>query len=538
MSYYMEDADNTGYLDQGLEISKLVENEKKAAAGSEFDVLHDKVVAAKKTEELEMTETEEGGEAAPPAETPEPEANASEDEAAPEDEESTNPFNEDSGEDTSTGSEKPQEEASDAKQKDADSQEGGGDKAETGKSGEEPKEAKVISESLRHPYDMHYSAVVLEEITKDDIYDGAVKVGGAIYRAGAVAAGLLIEFAKIVVSLGVRYGPGIADKLRKGVIYLFTRSVKVLFRTIASSSDFIKRHYHSVSSLKKDVAALRKTMDELKEMDLPEVEGENFTDEKAIPWFCYGNKVHVPGSGAEVLHFLDATIDPMARRVLEDIHAVKKMIDMSAISGIRGNVLAMMDVNPIGGEYDRKTLKNYPMDNADVETYVYQRPLPNGVLFITNLPRNKLGDIDKVSAAYKDSSIFMGVDTSLVGTPQAIPYLSASELDKYIDQLAVITDLLQKHTEHYVNIANEGKKLKLGYRHYYQKLSSSPEKVGLHESLAEFVFLKQSFASKTYLAGMIDIHDYVTAYVVRATRFAKKNLKVLASAKSSEESPE
>ena len=78
----------------------------------------------------------------------------------------------------------------------------------------------------------------------------------------------------------------------------------------------------------------------------------------------------------------------------------------------------------------------------------------------------------------------------------------------------------------------------MGYRHYYQKLSSSPEKVGLHESLAEFVFLKQSFASKTYLAGMIDIHDYVTAYVVRATRFAKKNLKVLASAKPSEESPE
>ena len=52
MSYYMEDADNTGYLDQGLEISKLVEKEKKAAAGSEFDVLHDKVVAAKKTEAL------------------------------------------------------------------------------------------------------------------------------------------------------------------------------------------------------------------------------------------------------------------------------------------------------------------------------------------------------------------------------------------------------------------------------------------------------------------------------------------------------
>ena len=537
MSYYMEDADNTGYLDQGLEISKLVEKEKKAAAGSEFDVLHDKVVAAKKTEELEMTETEEGGEAAPPAETPEPVTDASEEEVASEEEDSTNPFNEDGEGEGSVGGEKPADEASGAKEKD-ESKDDAASKSEDGDKQEEPAEAKVISESLRHPYDMHYSSVVLEEITKDDVYDGAVKVGGVLYRAGAVAVGLLIEFAKVVVALGVRYGPGVADKLRKGVIYLFTRSVKVLFRTIASSSDFIKRHHHSVSSLKKDVGALRKTMDELKDVELPETMGESFTDEKAIPWFCYGTKVSVAGSGAEVLHFLDATIDPMAKRVLEDIHAVKKMIDMSAISGIRGNVLAMMDVNPIGGEYDRKTLKNYPMDNADVETYVYQRPLPNGVLFITNLPKNKLGDIDKVSAAYKDSSIFMGVDIALMDMPQVIPYLSASELDKYIDQLAVITDLLQRHTEHYVNIANEGRKLKLGYRHYYQKLSSSPEKVGLHESLAEFVFLKQSFASKTYLAGMIDIHDYVTAYVVRATRFAKKNLKVLASVKPSEESPE
>lgn len=530
MSYYLEDADNSGYLDQGLEISKLIENEKKAAAGSEFDVLHEKVKAQKKTEELEMTETESGGEAAPPADSPEDtpveenggqDPSASEDEAEPE-EETANPFNEekDGGEDP-TSEEKPKEES---------------DKPADAK--EEPKDGKVIAESLRHPYDMHYSSVVLEEITKDDVYEGVSKVAGAVYRAGAVAVSHLVEFGKILVSLGVRYGPGIADKLRKGVIYLFTRSVKVLFRTIASTSDYIKRHYHSVTSLKKDVDALRKTMDQLKDLDIPELDGEVYADEKAIPWFCYGNKVNVPGSAAEVLHFMNATIDPMAKRVLEDIHAVKKLIDMSSVSGIRGNVLAMMDVNPIGGEYDRKTLKNYPMENADVETYVYQRPLPNGVMFVTNLPKNKLGDIDKVSVAYKDSSIFMGVDVALVDIPQSIPYLSMELLDKYIDQLAAITDLLRSHTEHYVRIANEGKKLKLGYRHYYQKLSASPEKVSLHESLAEFVFLKQSFASKTYLAGMIDIHDYVTAYVVRATRFAKKNLEALASAKPSEQSPE
>lgn len=516
MSYYLEDADNTGYLDQGLEIGKLIEREKKAAAGSEFDVLHDEVKTQNKTEALEEVASEETQGVS--TDSTEGDGTSEEDsETPPEgDEETTNPFDSEEEGGGGIGEEKnvPEDDAAppDEKQDEKNDQKG-----------------KVIAESLRNPYDMHYSSLVLEEITREDVYDGVSKVAGFVYRAGVAVAGLLFEFGKILVALGVRYGPGIADKLRRGVIYLFTRSVKVLFRTIASSSDYIKRHYHSVSSLKKDIASLKKASEELNEMQLGEMEDENFTEEKSIPWFVYGTKAGFLGSAGEVLHFLDATIDPMAKRVLEDIHAVQKLIDMSSVTGIRGNVLAMMDVNPIGSEYSRKTLKNYPMDNSDVETYVYQRPLPNGVIFVTNLPKNNLGDIEKVSKAYKDSSIFLGVETSPITMPEALPYLKKEELDKYIDQLAVIADLLQEHTGHYVRIANEGSKLKLGYRHYYQKLSSSPEKVSLHESLAEFVFLKQSFASKTYLAGMIDIHDYVSAYLVRATRFAKKNLKALSA---------
>lgn len=536
MSYYLEDADNSGYLGDGLEIQKLIQSEKKALAGSEFDVLHEKVKTANQTEKME--EELKGGSEEESATDDTSTAPVEEDTPPEGDEEATNPFDGESqgegegGENKAPeGDNKPDDKTPAADETKTADQESADDEKNDQKS-------KVVSESLRDVYTMHYSPVVLEEITKDDVYDTAAKVGGVAYRVVSAGVSVLFEFAKTLVGLGIRHGPGIAEKFRKGVIYLFTRSVKVLFTTIAATSDFIKRHYNSVSSIKKDLAALQKTSAELDRVEIGDFQSESFTDEKAIPWFSYGKKAGVPGSASEILHFLDATIDPMAKRVLEDIGAVHKLITMTSINGVRGNVLTMMNVNPIGGEYDRKVLKNYPIENSDVETYVYQRSLPNNVIFVTNLPKNNLNVIESVSAAYKDSSIFMGVDTTYSDYPQALPYLNKAELDKYIGQLVVIADLLQQHTEHYVRIANESKKLKLSYRHYYQKLSAAPEKVSLHDSLAEFVFLKQSFASKTYIAGMIDIHDYVTAYLVRATRFAKKNLRVLATAKPSENPPE
>lgn len=532
MSYYIDDQEDSGYLDGGLEITKVMKAEKEASAGSEFDQLHDEVVQEKKTEETvkktqDMTETQDGG-TADSSDTDTPSENTPPQEDAPHEEgaetvsedETKNPFNEESDK------EKPAEtESKDAKSEEEDK--------------EPPEQDKTIAESIRNPVEMHYSTVVLEEITASDIKDGAVRVGGAVYNVAAGAIGLLYDLGKVLVALGVQHGPGIADKLRKGVTYLFVRSVKVLFRTMSATSDFIKRHYNSVSSIKKDIVSLKKTSEELKTAGLTlDLENAVYTDEKTLSWFSYGNSASLPGSAQEIQKFIESTVDPMAQRVMADITAVAKMIEMTSRNGVRGNVVSMMDVSPLGSNFIRKDLKNYPNDSPDVETYVYGRALPNGVTFVTNLPKNKLVDIDQISDAYKNSSIFMGVDSTFMAKVESLPFLTLEELDKYIDQISAITDLLQKHTEHYVAINNGSSKLKLSYRHYYQKLASSPEKLSLHESLAEFVFLKQSFASKTYLAGMMDVHDYVTAYLVRATRFAKKNLKALANTKPSEKSPE
>lgn len=79
----------------------------------------------------------------------------------------------------------------------------------------------------------------------------------------------------------------------------------------------------------------------------------------------------------------------------------------------------------------------------------------------------------------------------------------------------------------YTRLLRENEKLKLGYRYYYQGLVESDEKKSLHDSLAEFVYLKQAFINKVYLPAAIDMHDYVASYLMRALRFTKENVKAL-----------
>lgn len=137
-------------------------------------------------------------------------------EVASEEEDSTNPFNEDGEGEGSDGGEKPADEASGAKEKD-ESKDDGSPKSEDGDKKGRTERSKshlgVSAPPLQPPLQLR----CLEKITRRCMT--VLGISGMFYRAGAGAGWTSDEICRVVVSLGVRYGPGVGDQ-RKGVIYL------------------------------------------------------------------------------------------------------------------------------------------------------------------------------------------------------------------------------------------------------------------------------------------------------------------------------
>lgn len=378
-----------------------------------------------------------------------------------------------------------------------------------------------VTEMLRNDY---YDRVVLEAIEMQDVKDVASSLGRGVMFAGRVA----LDLAMYLKELGIQYSPAIIAGLKKTVVYLFTRSVRLLLKTIVGISDYIKRHARSFGKAKKEIASLRESLAALER----EAQGgttalkKPATDDlNLISWFTAGNVTN-PTHSADIIYvFMKDTIKQIDADISLNIRGVRKLIELSQTS-IKGDPIDMLVVPPFSGRY----LKRRVTQGADeplTERYIYATGLPDQVVFVAELPKAGLTTIEEIADAYRDSGVFLTTDTESRPTAEKVDYMDITGITRFLDVLEGVCDVALEHQSFYDRINKQVGELKFGYRHYYQKLTETKEQSSIRESLVEYVYLKQSFASKIYLPAAMDIHDYTAAYLVRALRFAKENIKQL-----------
>lgn len=365
-------------------------------------------------------------------------------------------------------------------------------------------------------------------------------IGGTMAEAGsafvqglgavtAFTASMLGRLAGALKDLGVEYSPRMLAGMRKTVIYLYTKSVTTFLKSIIAAETYIKRNRYSFSKLKNEISKLRESIDAMEHRIGQAGGGElvfrtKFTEDSELQrWFAAGGAINPMRSATIVKKFLGDAILQLDRQIVSDLAGIQKLIELSEHK-LSGDPLHFMQIPPFTGNFLKKQVAGYTGDTELIESYVYGVTLPDRILFMANLPRPGLRDLDSVAAAYHDSGVFLGVDKAQMPGEIKIDYMNLMEIRQFLEVLEGICDQALSHASLYERINKQNASLKFSYKSYYQKLVASAKEATIRDTLVEFVYLKQSFVTRTYLPAAMDVHDYVSAYLVRALRFAKDNV--------------
>jgi len=390
------------------------------------------------------------------------------------------------------------------------------------------KRTTVAAESLREEY---YDRLILESIdgqdVKDVLHSGVRLLGSAAVVVGQFGLETLGRLAAILRDLGIQYSPVVIKAIKMGAIYLFTKSVTSLFKLIVGVSDWGRRYYRNIDKRQKEIRDLRAALEKLKTLEeKPSLEGKRFVQSDVLSWLTTKSGVS-PMKSADVLsRFFKTAVTEIDRAMQYDVGLVKKLIELSE-TGVRGELIGYLKVQPFSGAFLKRNVKGYVKDPELVESFVYREALPDSVLFVATLPRSDLKDMEVIGHAYTAAGIFLAVDDQSRPSADGIDYMDIEALIKYLDVLEGLCETAKTHKAFFARVVKDAEALKFGYKHYYQKMVESKEQATVRSSLVEYVYHKQSFTTKVYAPAAMDVHDYITAYLLRALRFAKDNVKAL-----------
>lgn len=421
----------------------------------------------------------------------------------------------DSSSDDASSDDKKSDEDEKKDDEDADPQEDKGGKKQT-----------VATESLRREY---YNVQVLESIEWDDVKRAGGAVARGIGEVSRFTASMLGKTYEVLKELGIQYGPGVLMGMKKTVLYLFTKSASLLLGMIIAAAKFQKRLVNSftkrrsqIGKLRAEVLAFQAQAKESKAKVEFRVPGSR--DPKLISWLTAGTATSPMESAAAIEKFMTLVVGELDRQIMNDLQSVRKLIDLSE-TRIAGNPLDLLRVSPLTGNFAKRRVQGYSGDSNLVETSIYDVALPDRVLFIANLPRQDVKGFEDIREAYQASGVFLGVDNSQRPQPDMVDYMDANETLKFLDALESICGKGLEHGQLYRRIIQANNALKFGYKHYYQKLVADEKEATVRNTLVEFVYLKQSFVSRTYLPATMDIHDYAADFVAKGLSYARESIR-------------
>lgn len=405
---------------------------------------------------------------------------------------------------------------------------------------EEPEESKTIgdkqttvaTEVLRNDY---YDRLIVESIFEEGRVGHTIAsaAGQGIKSLSGYAWSMVKDLAEYSKELGLKYGPVVLAKLRKGVIYVLTRMMKSVAKMrVAIIQGYRQKKY----SFTRSVSKAEKLLETSKLLDNQEVElvkKEAFSNHDLYKWLKVNNNPSIEASLKSMETLLDFLTDKVNPAIQEDVAAIATLIDHCR-RGVRTTPINYMAVPSLGSGFQNRVVHGYTEPSELIDSFVHPTVFPNNTLLMIGTPKRtviqeavKSGDISNVTKAYQDSFIVLGVSPVVTQTVPLVKYLEKKDLDIFVERVNQLAKKALVHVEMYKEIYKSSQRLKMSYEHYFSWLTGDDHQKSLHDSMAELIYLKQAYISRVYLPAALDIHDYVAMYINVMLKFAEDNLKHL-----------
>lgn len=362
----------------------------------------------------------------------------------------------------------------------------------------------------------------------------AFDAGESIRSAGTFFANAVSGLVVMLRDLGIAYGPGILKFIRVSVVLLLTSALRLLAKSIIRISDVVQRMRVSMANQIRNIGKLKsKTEVLVRQNSKLSPENKQVSNSSLAEWASFNGIVDFDNAVENMLKFVNDVTDFATNRVTYEIGSIERMFALIS----RGQTIDISEFaksrDAISG-FKAQTVSGYDIDDTLLTTYVYPDSLPNRAFLTVSIPKQNLsydrdvGFLETMKKAYSKSSMFIGVNPNFrLKTGSTVNYMEAAKLSAFISKL----DQLAKQTELSLSFYDTTKAklsgLKGGYKTYLQWLIADERQRSVQESYAEMIAAKQGFISRVYLPGMMDVHEYVAAFLYHARTFVNLNIKAL-----------
>lgn len=401
-------------------------------------------------------------------------------------------------------------------------EDGSGDSPDEDSEVLEDKQTTMATESLRHELTFALESEYGESGTS------------AFFSAlsGYAKAGLT-ELFGCLKYLGVTYGPTALTYLKLGVVYLLTRIFRLFMKMTKATVVGYRKRRVKYTAIQQQLERYQATLEALMSADTVLSSPTPFQDEKFFKMLEVNGSLSVKKSQAAVITLLTQILPDLDKGMEHDVRVIEHLIDGSK-RGLRFSPISYMTVNLVSSGFVKQSVQGYVKNPELIESYVAKQALPNDGLMLFGLPKPSViqeaetsGDTTDIAKAYTESFIAIGVNPVKSNTAPYVNYMDKGDLKVFLEGLIKIAGAAAEQAELYKNVHQRSKRLKISYRTYLSWLITEKEQKSLNDSLAELVFLKQSFVARVYLPAMFDIHDYVATYLRTGIRYVEQNLKVI-----------
>lgn len=369
--------------------------------------------------------------------------------------------------------------------------------------------------------DLSDSADVATESLRELRYEISVEDWSSVGHYASKTVEFLAGAGKYLAAIGIHYTPIMLSKVYKGVLFSITKLVSGLINSVVAIQKQRLRVTESFQKSKDDIESLRKAIGLIQEpSDISDLQCIN---RNVINSLKIGSSNDLNKNLSVLEDFLSTNIKSISSSIDSDIGYIKQLITYVTSNTVKAPNEMMSDIH-ITKYLTEKVIEGYNEQSDLIKSYGYEYELPGDVELIAQLPISGLDNIDSISKAYNQSSIFLGFNNSSFEEIDSISYMDKDALFRFLDTLDQVCTAGLEHVNFYTRVENHKRNLKYNFRLYISAIVNSSRKLSTADSLIDYVNLKAVFIDRVYLPAAIDIHDYTIKVVSNSLRFAKDNV--------------
>ena len=379
----------------------------------------------------------------------------------------------------------------------------------------EDKEKEAATKKAESEKDKEKAELDKESAMLSLSMEDGMTFGDVLMKAGSFT----YDTVKQLAVLGIKYGPGIANSIYKGVVAGFRILAKLYLASTKKIREFQYSQGGALKEVKSSLDEARLLAQQIQKAGLKKTAEGVYTNAKVANALCYKGSTDV------------------AANIQRHTKAYQGAMD-SVLGGLRKENLLTADLSrhdahakipfpAIPARFVSATGPDYQSVSDELLIYRYSENFISELALAFYLPDPKKVDIDRLPVVLTQARSVLIFETSKYGSVESLNYMDLAGVLKVLDSLETLLNALVKQHDIFKDILSEKDRQKSLFREFFQKIATSEEKVGISESHIDHVVARSKFADDTYLVAIMDSQTLSVRVLKLALEYVGENLKRL-----------